>query len=95
MEMLPPCCAGNDICLAVEPVSSPEPTKFSEWIEEQQTDPFCQEVRCKMNHFVHTWFLIDEEGLLKRISPLDGSHQIVVPKSRQNLILRNSHYPAV
>ena len=95
MELLPPFCTGNDICLTVEPGSSPEPIKFSEWIKEQEIDPFCQDIRRKMNYFVHTRFLIDEEGLLKRISPLDGSQQIVVPKSLQDRILRNSHYPAV
>ena len=48
-----------------------------------------------MNGFVHSMCLIYEKGLLKRIPPLDRSHQVVVSKSLQNLILRNSHYPAV
>ena len=48
-----------------------------------------------MNDFVHTRFVIDEKGLLKRISPLNGSHQMVVPKFLQNRILKNGYYPAV
>ena len=48
-----------------------------------------------MNDFAHIRFLIDKEGILKRILPLDGSQQIVVPQFLQDRILINSHYPAV
>lgn len=57
--------------------------------KEQATDPTCQRLLAMTGGL----YDVDDDGLLIRIAPIDGSHQVVVPDSLTSRILYLEHYP--
>ena len=69
-----------------------KPISLNELLAEQDEDPVCQEFK-KQSHESHSLFSIQENGVLVRTSPKDGSVQTVVPESLQPRVLYLGHYP--
>ena len=84
-------------CFAVLPDLWAEPITIEEWVREQATDDYCQTVRSRLDRgeLSSTLFLLDHQGILVRVSPLDSSHQVIVPESLRPRLLSSSHYVAV
>ena len=68
------------------------PITHEEMIREQANDPVCQRY-VALSNTTNSVFSLDEHGTLIRTSSLDGSKQIVVPRSLQQRLLYLSHYP--
>ncbi len=75
--------------LAAEANSAP--ITRAEFVDEQERDALCQELRTSGGPQYDT----DSSGVLVRISPLDGARQVVVPEALRPRVLRLAHYPVL
>ena len=78
----------------IEESERTNPISVDEVLKEQASDPFC---KAKLHQVGDkgSSFEINRQGVLGRISPLDGTFQKVVPKSLQARILHAAHYPVL
>ena len=83
---------GEPEVLALEQDLKVEPITREELIREQQEDLACKKMRDD-SKAKHSLFEEEKDGLLVRVSPIDGARQKVVPKSLQPLVLFLAHYP--
>jgi RNase H-like domain found in reverse transcriptase/Reverse transcriptase (RNA-dependent DNA polymerase)/Integrase zinc binding domain/Integrase core domain/Chromo (CHRromatin Organisation MOdifier) domain/Retroviral aspartyl protease len=77
--------------LALETEGVLTPIGVEELIHEQASDELCRTLREKLPS--KGLFDTDDRGLLIRIAPIDGVHQIVVPAALVPRLLHLEHYP--
>jgi hypothetical protein len=75
--------------LAIEPL--PVALQVEEIVREQAADAYCQRYAASAGK--DSLFDFEESGLLFRRAPLDGTLQIVVPKSLKARVLHLEHFP--
>jgi len=68
-----------------------QPVTLARMLAAQKVDQRCQELRDKMDQIEHSRFSETKEGLLVRVSPLDGAVQVYVPFILRQDLLRLEH----
>ena len=84
--------ASVDIC-DVEEVREISPITNEELIQAQFTDAYCRDLHDSLERGEGSPFAKNDKGILVRISPVDRSEQIVVPKSLRAKVLYLNHQP--